>query len=88
MGGWREEWETESFRVPLSWERTDFLRVRMRIERGPRSGRAEWESRWYETPLDPSLAAWLRVHFLMDRGAMRPETHDQPRRSSPSRWEV
>lgn len=34
MGVWREEWETESFRFPLSWEGADFLRGRMRIERG------------------------------------------------------
>ena len=34
MGGWREDWETETFRVPLSWDGLDFLRVRMRIERG------------------------------------------------------
>ena len=34
MGGWRDEWETEGYRIPLSEEETDFLRVRMRIERG------------------------------------------------------
>lgn len=34
MGGWREEWETKGYRDPLSVDRTDFLRVRMRIERG------------------------------------------------------
>lgn len=34
MGGWREEWETEGYRHDLTGRETDFLRVRMRIERG------------------------------------------------------
>ena len=34
MGGWREEWETEGYRVALSSDEIDFLRVRMQIERG------------------------------------------------------
>jgi len=34
MGGWREEWETRGYRRRLSGSAEDFLRVRMRIERG------------------------------------------------------
>ena len=34
MGGWREEWETASYRISLDGSDADFLRVRMRIERG------------------------------------------------------
>jgi len=34
MGDWREEWETRWYRVPPNGSEYDFLRVRMRTERG------------------------------------------------------
>lgn len=34
MGGRREQWETARYRQDLTGEGTDFIRVRMRVERG------------------------------------------------------